>query len=56
MRPLLDAIVKHIPAPTVDADEAFRMAVTMRSHDPFVGRMVTGRIHSGRVSVRSGYS
>jgi len=54
MRPLLDAIVEHVPPPTLrSAAEAapFSMAVTMIQRDAWLGRMVTGRIASGTVRV-----
>lgn len=51
MKPLLDEIVASIPHPEADANQPFSMAVTMIGYDPYVGRLVTGRINSGRVKV-----
>ena len=44
--PLLDKILTHVPAP-VTADGPFRMLVTTIARDPFLGRILTGRIFSG---------
>ncbi|EQC29644.1 GTP-binding protein [Saprolegnia diclina VS20] len=51
MKALLDQIVDYVPAPTVDLDTPFSMAVTMLGHDPYVGRLATGRVHTGKVKV-----
>ncbi len=47
MSPLFDLILNHVPAPKIDADPAFRMLVTTLESDPFLGRILTGRIQSG---------
>jgi GTP-binding protein len=47
MEPLFDLILRHVPAPTVDSDPQFRMLVTTLESDPFLGRILTGRIQSG---------
>jgi GTP-binding protein len=49
MTPLFDLVVGHVPAPRLDADPAFRMLVTTLESDPFLGRILTGRIQSGVV-------
>ncbi|WP_306119003.1 MULTISPECIES: translational GTPase TypA [unclassified Roseitalea] len=48
LTPLFDLICDHVPAPTV-GDGPFRMIGTILEADPFLGRIVTGRIHSGTV-------
>ncbi|WP_050931729.1 translational GTPase TypA [Aestuariivita boseongensis] len=50
---LFQLIVNHVPAPRQikHADEDFRMLATTLGSDPFVGRILTGRIESGRVKV-----
>ncbi len=47
---LFNLIVNHVPAPRVLAqiDEPFRMLATTLGADPFLGRMLTGRVESGR--------
>ncbi|AGI69061.1 GTP-binding protein TypA [Octadecabacter antarcticus 307] len=46
---LFDMVVKHVPAPAQIAarDEPFRMLATTLSADPFIGRILTGRVESG---------
>jgi GTP-binding protein len=48
MAPLFDLIVRHVPSPVADADAPFDMLVTTLEYDPYLGRVLTGRIHSGR--------
>ncbi|MBJ6370610.1 translational GTPase TypA [Sedimentitalea arenosa] len=46
---LFDLIVSHVPAPAQIAqkDEPFRMLATTLGNDPFIGRILTGRVESG---------
>jgi len=48
---LFDLILDHVPAPKQleRADEPFTMLATTLGADPFLGRILTGRIESGRV-------
>ncbi|MBE0552861.1 MAG: translational GTPase TypA [Rhodobacteraceae bacterium] len=50
---LFDLIVRHVPPPRqiAEADQPFRMLATTLSADPFIGRILTGRVESGRVTV-----
>jgi GTP-binding protein len=50
---LFNLIVNHVPAPRQQkhADEPFRMLATTLGSDPFVGRLLTGRVESGRLKV-----
>ena len=48
MGPLLDMVIKHVPKPTVE-EGPFRMLATTLEVDPFLGRILTGRISSGAV-------
>ena len=50
---LFNLIVRHVPAPRQQrhADEPFRMLATTLGSDPFVGRLLTGRVESGRLKV-----
>jgi GTP-binding protein len=50
---LFDKVVAYVPAPDVDADAPFRMLVTTLESDPYLGRILTGRIASGTVSVNA---
>ena len=46
---LFDLIVDHVPAPKQIEmkDEPFRMLATTLDSDPFIGRILTGRVESG---------
>jgi len=52
LTPLFETIVNHVPAPRVDAGP-FRMLATLLDRDPFLGRILTGRIESGRLDVNA---
>ncbi|MFN4191329.1 MAG: translational GTPase TypA [Tabrizicola sp.] len=49
---LFDLIVRHVPAPKQLArqDEPFSMLATTLSADPYLGRILTGRVESGRIT------
>ncbi|NVO55292.1 translational GTPase TypA [Rhodobacteraceae bacterium B1Z28] len=46
---LFDLVVDHVPAPeqATHKDEPFRMLATTLGSDPFIGRILTGRVESG---------
>ena len=46
---LFDLIVKHVPSPAQQsrAAEPFQMLATTLSADPFIGRILTGRVEAG---------
>ena len=50
---LFDLVVRHVPAPAQIAREAepFRMLATTLGADAFIGRILTGRVESGRLKV-----
>ena len=47
LTPLLDLVIDHVPAPQVDQDAPFTFLSTLLQSDPFLGRILTGRINSG---------
>jgi GTP-binding protein len=49
MQPLFRLIHGHVPPPVADPHGPFVMLATTLERDPFLGRLLTGRIHSGRV-------
>ncbi|KAA8495706.1 GTP-binding protein TypA/BipA-like [Porphyridium purpureum] len=49
--PLMEAIASHVQCPNVDVNAPFSFLVTMISRDPFLGKMVTGKVHSGTAFV-----
>jgi GTP-binding protein len=51
LAPLFDLVVRHVPAPKADVNAPFAMLVTTLEYDPYLGRVLTGRIHSGRARV-----
>jgi GTP-binding protein len=48
LAPLFDLVLQHVPAPDTD-NGPFRMIGTILEADPFLGRIITGRIHSGSI-------
>jgi GTP-binding protein len=53
LHPLLDLIVSHVPAPKVDENAPFAMLTTLLERDPYLGRVLTGRIYSGKAKVNA---
>ena len=49
MRPLFDLVVEHVPEPAVE-DGPFRLLGTILEANPYLGRIVTGRITSGSIA------
>lgn len=47
LTPLFETILDHVPAPDNRSDEPFSMLVTTLESDMYLGRVLTGRIHSG---------
>jgi GTP-binding protein len=47
MQPLYKRIVAHVEAPEAQDDGPFRMLATTLESDPYIGRVLTGRIYSG---------
>ena len=50
---LFDLIVSHVPAPKVDQDAPFSMLATILEADPYLGRILTGKIYSGHAKVNA---
>jgi len=51
LKPLFEAILKRVPAPTGEGDGPFQMLISTLDFSTFVGRMGIGRIERGRVRV-----
>ncbi|MDE1149414.1 MAG: translational GTPase TypA [Azospirillaceae bacterium] len=47
MRPLFELVLRHVPAPKVDLDAPFTMLATTLEANPYLGRLLTGRIQTG---------
>ena len=51
MRPLLNTIISTVPPPAGSEAAPFTMVATLMEKDPYLGRILTGRIASGKVRV-----
>jgi GTP-binding protein len=53
LEPLFQLIVAHVPEPAPHKliDQPFALLATILDYDPFLGRVLTGRVESGRVKV-----
>jgi len=49
LTPLFDLIIKHTPPPKIENGE-FKMLGTILGNDPYLGRLITGKVFSGEVS------
>jgi GTP-binding protein len=47
--PLFDAIIKYIPAPEVEMNDAFSMLILALAYDNYKGRLGIGKVQSGSV-------
>jgi len=51
LTPLFNLIVSHVPSPKHDTEAPFAMLATTLEADPYLGRVLTGRISTGRAKV-----
>ncbi|HXG10103.1 MAG TPA: translational GTPase TypA [Gemmataceae bacterium] len=49
IRPLYDAILKHVPPPAVDLDAPLQLLVVTLDYNDYVGRIAVGRVVRGKV-------
>jgi GTP-binding protein len=51
LSPIFDKIVEHVPPPKAEAHvgEPFQLLSVLIESDPFLGRLLTGRVEAGRV-------
>ena len=54
LRPLLDLLVEHTPAPTYEPDHPLQLLVTNLAANDYVGRMAVGRIRNGTCAWAAG--
>lgn len=47
--PIFEAILKYVPAPTINSDKPLQMLVSSISYDNYKGRIAIGKIHSGSI-------
>ncbi len=51
LEPLFKIIKSYIKEPVVDKNDNFSMLVTILESDPYLGRVLTGRVYSGKAKV-----
>ncbi|WP_088891480.1 translational GTPase TypA [Leptolyngbya ohadii] len=49
MKPLFEAILRHVPPPVGDASKPLQLQVTTLDYSDYLGRIVIGRIHNGTI-------
>lgn len=55
LRPLFDAILEYIPAPSGDPDGPAQMLFSSLEYDDYVGRIGVGRVERGKIKVNTPY-
>ena len=53
MNVIFEQILAHVPEPEIDMESPFSMLVTTLESDPYLGRILTGRVQSGTVKVNA---
>jgi GTP-binding protein len=53
LEPLFEAILNHIPSPSVDYNAPFSMLATILDVEPYLGRILTGRIQTGSAKINA---
>ena len=51
MDPILDTIIKHVPAPKVEIDAPLQLQPALLDYNDYVGRIGIGRISKGKIHV-----
>ena len=51
LAPLFDLILSHVPAPGLDENGPFSFLATLLDRDNFMGRVLTGRVQSGKLKI-----
>ena len=49
IQPLLDTIIKYVPAPIGDDEKPFQFQVTSIDYNDYLGRLLIGRIYNGKI-------
>ncbi len=49
IRPVFEALLKHVPAPHGDPDKLLQIQITNIQYNDYVGRIGVGRIYNGRI-------
>ena len=53
LEPLFEVIKQVVPLPDVDEDAPFAMLATILESDPYLGRVLTGKVYSGKIKVNA---
>ncbi len=48
---LFDLVLRHVPPPAVAPDAPFAMVASILDYDPYLGRVLTGRVEQGRARI-----
>ena len=51
LTPLFQRIIDHVPSPNLDEDAPFSFLATLLDRDSFMGRVLTGRVQSGKLKI-----
>jgi GTP-binding protein len=51
MKPLFEAILRHVPPPVGDSNKPLQLQVTTLDYSEYLGRIVIGRIHNGTIKM-----
>lgn len=51
LKPLFDLIINYVKEPEVDKDAPFSMLSTILDYNNYVGRMLTGKVYSGKATL-----
>src|SRR5882724_4670 len=49
IKPVFEAIIKHIPAPHGDPEKTLQLQINSIQYNDYVGRIGVGRIHNGKI-------
>jgi GTP-binding protein len=53
LTPLFELIKSYVPAPDVDQNADFKMLATILNYDSYVGRLLIGKVYSGKAKVNA---
>ena len=53
LEPLFQLVERHVPEPQVDQEAPFAMLVTLLESDPYLGRILTGKVTQGSIKVNA---
>ncbi|MBQ7579200.1 MAG: translational GTPase TypA [Clostridia bacterium] len=56
MKPLMDTIINHIPAPEGDQNKPFQMLVSSCEQNDYLGKLAVGKVENGSVKVNDSVS